>query len=102
MLSKLLLAGSTLVAFSGDTDTTEVTAATVTLVTNTPEADAICLTYVGIDGAIEGLPLDAEALATFHDMADAYLVVMLEADTLRLTPEARDTFWKWLHTECTL
>lgn len=104
MFSKLLVAGSALVAFGGDTDTTEVTAAMVTVVLNTPTADSVCLSYVGLTDAVEGLGdigADADTIDVFKDMVDAYLVIMLEGDSIRLTPEARDTFTLWLRSECT-
>lgn len=40
-------------------------------------------------------------VALMVDLVDSYLVLQLEGDTLRLTPEARVSFIGWLHTDCT-
>lgn len=67
------------------------------LATGGPEIDNVCASYIGIQGAVDQLNLDPETEVFFTDMVDAYLVSMLEGDTLQLSPEASDTFVVFLH-----
>lgn len=36
----------------------------------------------------------------FIDVADAFIIIQIEGDSMRLLPAARDTLTLWLHTTC--
>jgi hypothetical protein len=63
----------------------------------------VCDAYGGVRDAVTGLGAagaDFEMQTMLVDMADAYLLLTLEGDSMRLTPEARDAYFDWLHTDC--
>jgi len=82
-------------------DTTPISSAMVEIVlADQATAGPVCDSYRGIIGIIGGMGLDAAGQATFVEVVDAYAVISLEGDALRLDNGARDTLTDWLHTSC--
>lgn len=84
-----------------DTDTEPIDAAIIELFVQTADAVPLCESYSAVIAAIGDLGVGSDAGAVFVDAADAYLIVAVEGDSLRLTPEARGVLVDWLHAECT-
>jgi hypothetical protein len=70
------------------------------LATGDPAIEEVCTSYSEVRGLIAQLGVDAETQMIFVELTDAYMVIQIESDELRLTPEARDAVTDWLHLEC--
>lgn len=89
---------------SGDTPTTPVdsTEMAAYIASGSPEVEAVCTAYADVADATFALVAatggDAGDLATMTSLVDAYEIIQVEGDNLRLSPEARQFFITWLHT----
>ena len=80
---------------------TPVTSAIVEIVIADPATGGpLCDAYGTVIDAIDGMGLDPESRLMFVDVTDAYAIVSIEGDAMRLDNDARDTLTGWLHTNC--
>ena len=78
-------------------DPTPIDAALVETFLDQGGADPLCESY----GALMDV-YDSNGMTdpVFVDVADAYVIVTIEGDSMRLLPDARDALVLWLHTDC--
>lgn len=101
------LLGLTPAASSGDTPTTPIDSATMsTLITSgNPAVNTACDSYRNLTAALDELGAatgaDSQVRDVLTEWVDAYVVVTVEGDSLRLSPEARTDLVDWLHNRCT-
>jgi hypothetical protein len=110
-ITGLAIAAAAFVALPGsayaDTPVEPIDAAQVALVITSgdPLVDGACDGYadsIGAAFALAGI-LDDVTLATdvLIPMIDAFVIITVEGDEIRLSPEARDVLVDWLHDDCT-
>jgi hypothetical protein len=84
----------------GATEPEPVNTVLIEMLIESGSMDDACVAYGNVITAIDDIGLDYSAMQTFVDMADAYLIVMMEGDENRLLPDARDVLTTWLHDHC--
>ena len=79
---------------------TPISAAIVEIVIADPATGTpLCDAYRQLTVAVDSMGLGADG-AIFVEAADAFLIVTMEGDSMRLDNGARDALTNWLHTSC--
>lgn len=105
MLTTALLVLAALAPADTPTDEVDEARAESAIESGDPAVTNMCGAYATVYNATFDLVAasggDATAFDLMLDLVDAYIIVGVEGDTLRFTPEARTVIIDWLHTECT-
>jgi len=78
-------------------DPTPVSAPLVEMVISSGEVGELCAAYSELMGLYQTSGMTDPV---FVEVADAYVIVQMEGDTLRLLPDARDALTTYLHSSC--
>jgi hypothetical protein len=84
-----------------DDEPTPVGPAIVELAIDSGTIDGLCDAYGSARSTIDGFGVP-EFTLVMTEALDAYVIVSMEGDSMRLDNEARGSLTDWLHTECVL
>jgi hypothetical protein len=105
MLTESMLALAMLAPADTPTEPIDEDLVELFIASGDPAVALACDAYSDVNDATVALVVanngGPSEVALMVDLVDSYLVLQLEGDTLRLTPEARVSFIGWLHTDCT-